>query len=59
MGTGKEQSIRITASSGLSEAEIEQMKKDAELHADEYKKRKELVEARNHPGLDNKIRPLD
>ncbi|CAK8710958.1 molecular chaperone DnaK [Candidatus Electronema halotolerans] len=48
MGTGKEQSIRITASSGLSEAEIEQMKKDAELHADEDKKRKELVEARNH-----------
>lgn len=48
MGTGKEQSIRITASSGLSEAEIEQMKKDAELHADEDRKRKELVEARNH-----------
>ncbi|NQS71134.1 MAG: molecular chaperone DnaK [Desulfobulbaceae bacterium] len=47
LGTGKEQSIRITASSGLSEAEIERMKKDAELHADEDKKRKELVEARN------------
>jgi len=48
LGTNKEQSIRITASSGLSEAEIERMKKDAELHADEDKKRKELVEARNN-----------
>ncbi len=48
LGTNKEQSIRITASSGLSEAEIEQMKKDAELHAEEDKKRKALVEARNH-----------
>ena len=48
LGTGKEQSIRITASSGLSEAEIERMKKDAELHAEEDKKRKELVEARNN-----------
>jgi molecular chaperone DnaK len=34
LGTNKEQSIRITASSGLTEAEIEKMKKDAELHAD-------------------------
>lgn len=48
LGTGKEQSIRITASSGLSEDEIERMKKDAELHADEDKKRKELVEAKNN-----------
>lgn len=48
LGTGKEQSIRITASSGLSEDEIERMKKDAELHAEEDKKRKELVEARNN-----------
>jgi molecular chaperone DnaK len=48
MGTGKEQSIKITASSGLSEEEIEKMKKDAELHADEDKKRKELVEAKNN-----------
>ena len=46
-GTGKEQSIKITASSGLNEQEIEQLIKDAELHADEDKKRKELVEARN------------
>jgi molecular chaperone DnaK len=48
LGTGKEQSIRITASSGLSEEEIKQMVKDAESHAAEDKKRKETVEARNH-----------
>ncbi len=48
MGTGKEQSIKITASSGLSEEEIERMKNDAEAHADEDKKRKELVEAKNN-----------
>ncbi len=47
LGTGKEQSIRITASSGLSEEEIEKMKKDAELHSDEDRKRKELVETKN------------
>ena len=46
--TGKEQSIRITASSGLSDAEIEQMVKDAEAHADEDKKFHEVVQARNH-----------
>ena len=43
----KEQSIRITASSGLTEEEIERMKKDAEIHAEEDKKRKELVETKN------------
>ncbi|MBM9536948.1 molecular chaperone DnaK [Desulfobulbus alkaliphilus] len=48
LGTGKEQSIRITASSGLSEEEIERMKKDAEIHAEEDKNRKELVEAKNN-----------
>jgi molecular chaperone DnaK len=48
LGTGKEQSIRITASSGLGEEEIKQMIKDAEAHAAEDKKRKETVEARNH-----------
>ncbi len=48
MGTGKEQSIKITASSGLSEEEIERMKQDAEAHAEEDKKRKELVEAKNN-----------
>jgi molecular chaperone DnaK len=47
LGTGKEQSIKITASSGLSEDEIKKMQQDAELHADEDKKRKELVEATN------------
>ncbi len=47
MGTGKEQSIKITASSGLSDEEIEKMTKDAELHAEDDKKRKELVETRN------------
>ena len=47
LGTGKEQSIKITASSGLNEAEIEKLVKDAEMHAEEDKKRKELIEARN------------
>jgi len=47
LGTGKEQSIKITASSGLSEAEIEKLVKDAEMHAEEDKKRKELIETRN------------
>ncbi len=45
--TGKEQKITITASSGLSEEEIEKMKKEAELHADEDKKKKEQVEIKN------------
>ncbi|MDI6687525.1 MAG: molecular chaperone DnaK [Desulfobacterales bacterium] len=45
--TGKEQSIQITASSGLSKEEIDKLIKDAELHSDEDKKKKELVEARN------------
>jgi len=48
LGTGKEQSIKITASSGLSEDQIKQMVKDAEAHAAEDKKHKETVEARNH-----------
>ena len=48
LGTGKEQAIKITASSGLSDAEIENLVKEAELHADEDKKKKDLVEARNH-----------
>jgi len=47
LGTGKEQSIKITASSGLSENEIKQMVKEAEAHASEDKKRKETAEARN------------
>ncbi|WP_045219135.1 molecular chaperone DnaK [Desulfonatronum thioautotrophicum] len=48
LGTGKEQSIRITASSGLSEDEIQNLVKDAEAHADEDKKKQQLIEARNH-----------
>ncbi len=47
MGTGKEQSIKITASSGLSEEEIANLVKDAEVHAEEDKKKRELVDARN------------
>jgi molecular chaperone DnaK len=46
-GTGKEQQIRIQASGGLSEAEIERMVKDAEAHVEEDKRRRALVEARN------------
>jgi molecular chaperone DnaK len=46
--TGKEQSIQITASSGLTQEEIDAAVKEAELHAEEDKQRKELVEARNH-----------
>ncbi|MCT2194883.1 molecular chaperone DnaK [Paenibacillus sp. FSL K6-2441] len=47
-GTGKSQKITITSSSGLSDEEIERMMKDAELHAEEDKKRKALVEAKNN-----------
>jgi molecular chaperone DnaK len=46
--TGKEQQIRIQASGGLSDADIQQMVKDAEMHAEEDKKRRELVDAKNH-----------
>jgi molecular chaperone DnaK len=46
--TGKEQSIQITASSGLSKEEIDALIKEAEVHAEDDKKKKELVEARNH-----------
>ena len=47
-GTGKEQQIRIQASGGLTDADIEKMVKDAEAHAAEDKERRALVEARNH-----------
>ncbi len=47
LGTGKDQKITITGSSGLSEEEVENLKKDAELHAEEDKKKKELIETRN------------
>ena len=47
LGTGREQKIRIEQSSGLTEEEIERMRRDAEEHAEEDKQRRELVEARN------------
>jgi molecular chaperone DnaK len=47
LGTGKEQSIKITASSGLSDEEVKKMVRDAEAHAAEDKKRREVAEARN------------
>lgn len=46
-GTGKEQSIRITASSGLTNAEIDKMVRDAESHAEDDRKKKHLIEAKN------------
>ncbi len=46
-GTGKEQSIRIEASSGLSKEEIEKMKKDAEMHAADDQKKRDMIDARN------------
>jgi molecular chaperone DnaK len=46
--TGRSQNITITASSGLSEEEVEQMRREAELHADEDRKRRDLIEAKNH-----------
>jgi molecular chaperone DnaK len=47
LGTGKEQSIKIESSSGLSNEEVEKMKKDADLHAADDKQRRELIEAKN------------
>jgi molecular chaperone DnaK len=47
LGTGKEQSIRITASSGLSDADIERLVKEAEANAEEDKKKQKLIEVRN------------
>ena len=55
-GTGKEQQIRIQASGGLSDDDIDRMVKEAEEHADEDKKRRSEVEARNHAeGLVNQV----
>ncbi|HUJ69841.1 MAG TPA: molecular chaperone DnaK [Syntrophorhabdales bacterium] len=53
MATGKEQKITITASTGMSEAEIQKMVRDAEVHAEDDRKRKEEIETRNR--LDNLI----
>jgi molecular chaperone DnaK len=47
LGSGKEQSIRITASSGLTEDEVKRMVQDAEIHAEEDRRKKERIEARN------------
>src|SRR3989454_5450296 len=47
LGTGKEQKITITASSGLSKDEVEKMRKDAEAHAEEDRKQREAIEVRN------------
>ena len=57
LGTGKEQKITITASSGLSEEDIEKMKQDAETHADEDKKRREEVDLRNSAASHRSHRP--
>lgn len=51
--TGRTQHITLTASSGLSESEVEKMRQDAEAHAEEDRQRKELIEARNN--ADNTI----
>jgi molecular chaperone DnaK len=55
--TGRMQHITITASSGLSDAEVEKMRKDAEAHADEDRNRKDLIEARNN--ADNTVYAAD
>ena len=47
LGTGKEQTVRIEQSSGLNESEIEKMRKDAEIHAEEDKRKRQLAELRN------------
>jgi molecular chaperone DnaK len=47
LGTGKEQKIRIESSSGISAADVEKMRREAELHADEDKNRRDLIDARN------------
>lgn len=57
MGTGKENKIRIEQSSGLSQSEIDKMKRDAEAHADEDKSKKEMADAKNE--ADNKVFQLE
>src|SRR6202011_3196226 len=47
-GTGKEKKIRIESSSGISQADVDRMQREAESHADEDKRRQELIDARNH-----------
>ena len=57
LGTGKDQKITIQGSSGLSKEEVDKMTKEAELHADEDKKRKEAVESKNQ--LDSTIYQIE
>ncbi|MBX3398344.1 MAG: molecular chaperone DnaK [Gemmataceae bacterium] len=57
LGTGKENQIRITNSSGIDKDEVERMRRDAEAHADEDKKKRELADARNE--ADNKVFQLE
>ncbi len=57
LGTGKEQKITITSSSGLAKDDIEKLVRDAELHADEDKTRREEIEARN--GLDSLVYSIE
>src|SRR5439155_20091188 len=57
LGTGKQQSIRIEGSSGLSKDEVEKMKRDAELHADEDKRKREFADAKNE--AENRIHLIE
>jgi molecular chaperone DnaK len=57
MGTGKQQSIRIEGSSGLNKDEVEKMKRDAELHADEDKRKREFADAKNE--AENRIHLIE
>jgi molecular chaperone DnaK len=56
-GTGKEKKIRIESSSGISQAEVEKMRRDAESHASDDKRKRELIEARNE--ADNRIYQIE
>jgi molecular chaperone DnaK len=57
LGTGKQQQIRIEGSSGMTKEEVERMKRDAELHADEDKKKREFAEAKNE--AENRIHTVE
>jgi molecular chaperone DnaK len=57
LGTGKEQKIRIESSSGLSQSEVEKMRRDAEAHAEDDRKKRELIDARNE--ADQKVFNLE
>ena len=57
LGTGKTQQIRIEASSGMTKEEVERMKRDAELHADDDKKKREFADAKNE--AENRIHLIE